>query len=65
MDNKKDKIITVSGICCFCGFACNPLSQSCGTCVRNINGHYMGLNSGLNSILISNIINEKNEKKKK
>ena len=63
--DSKDKIITVSGICCFCGFPCNPLSQSCGTCVRNINGYHIGLNTNLNSVLISNFMDSKNKDKKK
>lgn len=25
------------GKCCFCGEICNPLSQSCGQCMRNGN----------------------------
>jgi hypothetical protein len=37
------KIIVLPGVCCFCGFECNPLSQSCGTCARNINGYQLGL----------------------
>lgn len=23
------------GVCCFCGWECNPLSQACGSCTRN------------------------------
>jgi len=32
------------GVCCFCGEECNFLSQSCGICVRKVNGYYLGLN---------------------
>lgn len=31
------------GTCCFCGFECNPLSQSCGSCARGISGAAIGL----------------------
>lgn len=31
------------GICCFCGFDCNPMSQSCGSCMRGISGAAIGL----------------------
>lgn len=31
------------GICCFCGFECNPLSQSCGSCARGISGIALGI----------------------
>lgn len=31
------------GTCCFCGFECNPLSQSCGSCTRGISGAAIGL----------------------
>lgn len=31
------------GTCCFCGFECNPSSQSCGSCARGISGVAIGL----------------------
>ena len=31
------------GICCFCGFECNPMSQSCGSCARGISGAAIGI----------------------
>lgn len=31
------------GTCCFCGFECNPLSQSCVSCARGISGAAIGL----------------------
>lgn len=32
------------GTCCFCGYECNPCSQSCGSCVRSITGSSFGWN---------------------
>lgn len=32
------------GTCCFCNEYCNPLSQSCGRCSRNITGFELGWN---------------------
>lgn len=31
------------GVCCFCGFECNPASQSCGTCAREVSGYSIGI----------------------
>jgi hypothetical protein len=31
---KKLLITDEKGICCFCKEGCNPLSQSCGSCIR-------------------------------
>lgn len=31
------------GTCCFCGFECNPLSQSCSSCSRSISGAAIGI----------------------
>lgn len=28
--------------CCFCGFECNPCSQSCGTCSRETTEYSIG-----------------------
>jgi hypothetical protein len=28
------------GICCFCGNECNPCSQSCGRCARQLSFFY-------------------------
>ena len=39
--NQRDKLNI--GICCFCGFECNPLSQSCGSCARGISGVALGI----------------------
>lgn len=33
------------GTCCFCKGDCNPLSQSCGMCSRNLTGYALGWNS--------------------
>ena len=30
------------GTCCFCGDACNPMSQSCGYCARRLTMRAMG-----------------------
>ena len=32
MDNK----------CCICGFECNPSSQSCGSCAREVSAYSLG-----------------------
>lgn len=32
MDNK----------CCICGFECNPSSQSCGSCTREVSAYSLG-----------------------
>lgn len=29
-----DEFKQIEGICCFCGYECNVLSQSCGKCAR-------------------------------
>lgn len=39
--NQQDKLNI--GICCFCGFECNPLSQSCGSCARGISCVALGI----------------------
>jgi hypothetical protein len=31
------------GICCYCGYECNPFSQSCGTCSRGLSGVAIGI----------------------
>lgn len=33
------------GVCCFCEEDCNPLSQSCGRCVRNLTCYTLGWNN--------------------
>ena len=38
---------TLFGKCCFCQEQCNMLSQSCGTCARNITGYSIGINNNL------------------
>lgn len=35
--------LDLPGICCFCGYECNPLSQSCGSCARCISGAAFGI----------------------
>jgi hypothetical protein len=34
--------VELPGICCFCGYECNPLSQSCGSCSRRLSGAVFG-----------------------
>lgn len=41
MESTQDKLNI--GVCCFCGFECNPLSQSCGLCARSISGIALGI----------------------
>jgi hypothetical protein len=41
MENNNEEV----GKCCFCGFGCNPCSQSCGGCARIITGHALGWNN--------------------
>jgi hypothetical protein len=31
------------GICCWCGWECNPMSQSCGTCARDVTMGMIGM----------------------
>ena len=30
------------GKCCFCNGPCNPQSQSCGSCARDVTGYALG-----------------------
>lgn len=34
MDFNYDDYKQIEGICCYCGYECNILSQSCGKCAR-------------------------------
>jgi hypothetical protein len=36
----EDDSLLTEGKCCFCREPCNPLSQSCGACARNINNFF-------------------------
>lgn len=31
------------GICCYCGWECNPASQACGTCARDVTMFMIGM----------------------
>jgi len=33
------------GKCCFCNNDCNPMSQSCGRCARQVTGYALGWNN--------------------
>lgn len=41
--NKSEEEEEEMGQCCFCGFECNPLSQSCGACSRGLSGVAVGI----------------------
>lgn len=43
MDIKKEKEFKQDGKCCYCNDACNPASQSCGSCSRGISGVAIGI----------------------
>ena len=42
-EKKQTKEYKDEGVCCFCGFECNPMSQSCGSCARGLSGAAIGL----------------------
>lgn len=42
--NEYDIFLQQEGICCFCGFECNIMSQSCGRCARQYTMNMFGWN---------------------
>ena len=39
---EEDSDPQIEGVCCFCKGECNPASQSCGRCARNMTMNAMG-----------------------
>ena len=46
------------GVCCFCSGPCNPLSQSCGTCSRQITGWSVGWLDYEDTVAITTVKNQ-------
>ena len=44
-DESSDIEEEVRGTCCFCGYECNPCSQTCGSCARSATAYALGWRS--------------------
>lgn len=42
----------MDGKCCYCGFDCNKLSQTCGVCSRDLNSFLLGLDKNIEKVFI-------------
>jgi hypothetical protein len=45
MSDEDTMIEELKGSCCFCNEECNPCSQSCGRCARQMTGWAIGMNT--------------------